>query len=172
MSGLFQRKSTASKFKVNYRFSDISVCHLSHQWQRRKVPHSPVFSQCCQPLFKRHTAKCQTIPPKNANFRKCWHLSTHFVWLIMARLFFSSTSLKKNKIENTAVSPWGINFFKKPVFVMGHLRSRRKVMVPQQKCLTSHLSHSTVVFLLFRAVTEKGQAKRSAQKSEETTQGI
>lgn len=55
---------------------------------------------------------------------------------------------------------------------MGRLRSKIKVMLPQQKCLTSHLSHSIVVFLLFRAVREKSQGKRSAQTSEETTEGL
>lgn len=55
---------------------------------------------------------------------------------------------------------------------MGHPRSQRKVMLSQQKHLTSHLSHSIVVLLLFRAVTEKGQGTMSAQKSEETTDSI
>lgn len=55
---------------------------------------------------------------------------------------------------------------------MGRLRIQRKVTLAQQRYLTSHLSHSIVVFLLFRAVTERGQGKRSAPKSEESTEDI
>lgn len=41
-----------------------------------KFPLFPVFSPCCQPLFKRHTAKCRTPPPPTTHtHKKLKHLS-------------------------------------------------------------------------------------------------